>query len=80
MFQFVSVILIVTLCFIVWAEYSVGDIAFRPNSMNQRTFNLSSLLGFLVNPLKARTLWTFGTLDINYPFIIGYTLVIYYFV
>ena len=77
MLKLIPVIFIVTLCFIVWAEYSVGDIAFRPNSMNQKTFNLSSLLGFLVNPLKARTLWTFGALDINYPFIIGYTLVIY---
>ena len=80
MFQLVSVILIVTLCFIVWAEYSVGSIILRPNSLNQKTFNLSSLLGFLVNPLHARTLWTLDTLDINYPFIIGYTLVIYYFV
>ena len=80
MLKLLLVIFAVTVCFIVWSEYSVGSIAFRPNSMNQKTFNLSSLLEFLVHPLKSRTLWTFQTLDINYPFVIGYTLLIYYFV
>jgi len=70
-------ILLVTLIFIVWSEYSVGSILFRPNSSNQISLSLHSLFQFMIHPLFHRTLWTWKTLDINYPFVLGYSIFIY---
>ena len=70
---------IVTILFIIYSEYSVGSILFRPNSMGKISMNLYSLLGFLMNPFYKRDLWSWKTLDINYAFVLIYSLLIYYF-
>lgn len=71
---------IVTISFIIWSEYSVTNILIRENSKGKKTFNLNSLFGFLMNPFYKKTLWTYQTLDINYAFILLYSLGIYYLV
>jgi len=71
-------ILIITIIFIVWSEYSVTNIFIRENSKGKKTFNFNSLLGFLLNPFHKKTLWTFDTLDINYAFVLMYSLGVYY--
>ncbi len=70
----------ITILFILWSEYSVTNILIRQNSQGKRTFNLSSLLHFLIHPLYNSTLWTWKTLDINYPFVVMYCMGIYYLV
>ena len=70
-------ILITTFIFIVWSEYSVGSILLRPNSSNRLSLNISSLIQFMINPFFNKTLWTWKTLDINYPFVLGYSIFIY---
>lgn len=69
---------IITIIFIAWSEYSVTNIMIRENSKGLKTFNLNSLLGFLINPFYKKTLWTSQTLDINYAFVLMYSLCIYY--
>lgn len=69
---------LITILFIIYSEYSVGSILFRPNSMGKISINLYSLLGFLMNPFYKRDLWNLNTLDINYAFIMIYSLFIYY--
>ena len=71
-------IFIVTILFITWSEYSVTNILIRVNSKGKKTLNFNSLFGFLMNPFHKRTLWTNKTLDINYPFVLLYSLGIYY--
>ena len=71
---------IVTILFLIWSEYSVTNILIRENSKGKKTFNLNSLFGFLMNPFYKKTLWTYQTLDINYAFILLYSLGIYYLV
>ena len=74
----ITYISIVTVLFIIWSEYSVTNILIRVNSKGTKTLNFNSLFGFLMNPFHNRTLWTNKTLDINYPFVLLYSLGIYY--
>ena len=74
----ITYIFIVTILFIIWSEYSVTNILIRENSMGKKTLNLNSLFGFLLNPFHKKTLWTNQTLDINYAFILMYSVGIYY--
>ena len=70
---------VVTVLFIIYSEYSVGQILFRPDSYGKISMNFNSLLGFLMNPFHKKDLWTWQTLDINYAFVLIYSLLIYYF-
>jgi len=70
---------VVTVLFIIYSEYSVGQILFRPDSYGKISMNFNSLCGFLMNPFHKKDLWTWQTLDINYAFILIYSLLIYYF-
>ena len=74
----ITYISIVTILFIIWSEYSITNILIRENSIGKKTLNLNSLFGFLLNPFHKRTLWTNQTLDINYAFILMYSVGIYY--
>ena len=71
-------VLIITIVFIVWSEYSVTNILIRENSKGKKTFNFISLFGFLMDPFYKKTLWTYNTLDINYAFVLMYSLGVYY--
>ena len=72
--------LIITIIFIIYSEISVTNILFRPNSSGFNSLNLNSLFYFMVDPLISKTLWTFRTLDINYPFVMIFSSFIYFLV
>ena len=69
---------IVTLLYIAWAEYSVGNILFRTNSQGTTSLNFPSLINLMLNPLHSSFLWTRETLDLNYPLILLITVIGYY--
>ena len=70
---------IITISFIIYSEYSVGQILLRPDSTGKISINLNSLFGYLMNPFYKRDLWSWQTLDINYAFVLIYSSFIYYF-
>ena len=73
-------LLIVTILFIIYVEYSVGGIIIRSNSSGGKSVNLSSMFHFMINPLHKSFLWNFKSLDINYPFVIICTIISYKFI
>ena len=72
-------LLIITILFIIYIEYFVGGILIRSNSSGNKSFNFISLLNFMFHPLNNKLLWDFKSLDINYPFIILISIIIYKF-
>ncbi len=72
-------LLIITILFIIYIEYFVGGILIRSNSSGNKSFNFISLLNFMFHPLYNKLLWDFRSLDINYPFIILISIIIYKF-
>ena len=70
----------ITISFIIYSEYSIGSILFRPDSFGKISMNFNSLFGFLMNPFHKSHLWSLKTLDINYAFVILFSLFIYYLV
>ena len=70
-------ILIFTILFLLFIELYVGSILFRYNSDNVLTFNLWSGLNFLVHPFHNSFLWNWDGLLMNYPFILGLSIIIY---
>ena len=71
------ILLIVTILFIIYVEYSVGGILIRSNSSGGKSINLMSMLNFMINPLHKSFLWNIKSLDINYPFMIICTIILY---
>ena len=69
---------IIPISFIIYSEYSVGQILLRPDSTGKISMNLNSLFGYLMNPFYKRDLWAWQTLDINYAFVLIYSFFIYF--
>jgi len=75
--ELIYYLILITILFIIYVEYSVGSILLRYNSLGNRSINVLSMLNFLVHPLYNNYLWNIKTLDINYPFIMMITTIIY---
>ena len=78
--KFYLYIFLVTILFIGYIECQVGNILFRTNSFGTISLNIPSLFNYLIHPLYNTFLWSFQTLDINYIFILGISILIYKFI
>jgi len=72
-----SYIIFVTTIFIIYVEYNVGGILFRPNSLGKLSTNLYSLFSYLIDPLYNKFLWQPQLLDVNYIFVLGCSIILY---
>jgi hypothetical protein len=70
-------IIFVTTIFIIYVEYNVGGILFRPNSLGKLSTNLYSMFSYLIDPLYNKFLWSVQLLDVNYIFVLGISLLLY---
>jgi hypothetical protein len=80
MINYLYFFLIITFLFIIYIEYSVGNILFRHNSLGTKSINIPSLLNYLIDPLKSSFLWNIKCLDINYIFIISIYSILYFII
>ena len=69
---------IVTILFTLWVEYSVTNIFYRTSDTGIKIFNFSSLFNFLFHPFQSKMLWSWETLDINYPFVLAIFILLYF--
>lgn len=77
MYNYFSNLLIVTIFFVIHVELSVGGIFYRVNVDGNKSFQVYSLLSYMVNPLTSKFLWAPKLLDVNYVFIVIMYSVIY---
>lgn len=73
-------IIFITILFIIYVEYSVTGILFRPNSLGKLSMNLYSMISYLFNPLYNKFLWQPQLLDVNYIFVLGCSILLYKYV
>ena len=70
-------ILIITLTFLIYVEYSVGGIVFRVNASGVKNFQLGNIIHYLIDPLHNAFLWNKELLDVNYVFVFSIATLIY---
>lgn len=78
MISYIILIILITIIFCIWTEYSVGGISIRPNSFGYNQFHMSGLVTYLVHPLFHTELWNYKLLDVNYIFVISSSICLYY--
>lgn len=71
-------LLFITLLFIIYSEYTITNILFRLNSHGSYSIHFYSLFNFMIHPFYNSFLWSWKSLDINYAFILFYSLCMYY--
>ena len=69
-------IIIFTVCFVIFSEWYIGSIMFRPDSSNIIRFNLFSMVNFLYHPLHNSFLWNWEIIIVNYPCMLGLGILI----
>lgn len=77
--NFLFFILIITILFLLYVEYSVGGVMYRINASGKHTLSLLNGLHYMIEPLHNSFLWNFQVLDVNYIFILGLSTIFYYF-
>ena len=71
-------LLMITIIFITYIEYSVRNIVYREGVTGVKEFVPLNIIHYLVNPLHNHFLWRYHLLDVNYIFTIIISTVLYY--
>lgn len=70
--------IVLTLFFIIYIEYDIGNIVFRQDSSGKIVFTLYGLASYLLDPLTNSFLWNWELLRYNYIIWISiYSFVVY---
>ena len=76
--KYIYFLLLITIVFILYVEYSVGNILWREGINGMKTFQLHGIIHYLINPLYNSFLWNFQLLDVNYVFVIVVSTIAYH--
>ena len=69
--KFLIFLVIITFIFLIYVEYSVGNVIYRITSSGIREIHLSNIINYLLEPLHNSFLWNYKLLDVNYIFVLG---------
>ena len=67
--NYIFYILVVTLIFLIYVEFSVGGIVYRVDASGFKKLQLGNIIHYLLNPLHDKFLWNLELLDVNYIFV-----------
>ena len=76
--KYIYFFLLITIVFILYVEYSVGNILWREGINGMKTFQLHGIIHYLINTLYNSFLWNFQLLDVNYVFVIVVSTIAYH--
>lgn len=76
--KFILYILLVTILFVCYVEYSVGNVIYRVGADGLKGFRLMNIIHYLIDPLHNHFLWKLNLLDVNYIFTIVISTISYY--
>ena len=76
--KFLIFLVIITVIFLIYVEYTVGGIVFRRNASGNIIFHWVGAIDYLINPLYNAFLWNIKLLDVNYIFMILVSVIIYH--
>ena len=68
--QFLIINLIIIITFLLYVEFSVGNVCYRINHLGIKCLNFKNALYYLIEPLKNKFLWNVELLDVNYIFVL----------
>jgi hypothetical protein len=71
-------IFIITILFLFYVEFSIGNVIYRITSSGHRHIYLENILHYLSEPLHNTFLWNLKLLDVNYVFVVGVSTILYY--
>ena len=78
MIVLIPFIILISILFFIYVEFTVGNVFLRINSRGVRSLNIINVFHYMIEPFKKSTLWNIGLLDINYIFIISISIILYY--
>jgi len=76
--KFLIYILLITILFVCYVEYSVGNVIYRVGADGLKSFRLMNIVYYLIDPLYNHFLWKLNLLDVNYIFTIVISTILYY--
>ncbi len=77
MISLIIFLLIITILFLIYVEYSVGNVIYRVVASGEKKLNLFNGLSFLIEPLKNSFLWNWRVLDLNYIVVLSLSTIFY---
>ena len=75
--NYIFYILVVTLIFLIYVEFSVGGIVYRVDESGLKKLQLGNIIHYLLNPLHDKFLWNLRLLDVNYIFVFLLASIVY---
>ena len=76
--NYILYILLITFIFIIYIEFSVGNIIWRQGVTGLKEFQPRNIIHFLINPLYNEFLWKYQLLDVNYIVFVVISTIFYH--
>jgi len=76
--EFLLYLLLITILFTFYIEYSVGNVMWREGVKGVKVFQPVNIVHYLVNPLHKNFLWKYQLLDVNYIVFVVVSTILYH--